>query len=337
MMNKDHCNVALAGATGAVGNEMLKILNERNFPINELRLLASSRSAGKTINYAGKNYTVRELKHDSFKDIDIALFSAGASISKEFAPFAIKSGATVIDNSSCYRMDKDVPLVVPEVNPSDAFSGYGIIANPNCTTIIMIMALKPLYNYSKIKRIIVSSYQAASGAGMKAMKELSCQAKSWAEGNKIAVDKFPYQLLFNVIPQVDLFLPNGYTKEEMKMVNETRKILHDQDIKISATCVRVPIFRAHAEAVTIELSDDITPLKAKELIAGFPGINVSDNINELNYPMPLFMSGKDDCEVGRIRSDINEKNWLSFWVVGDQLRKGAALNAVQIAELLINK
>ncbi len=337
LVNKNSYNIAVVGATGAVGTEMLKILNERNFPINELRLLASSRSVGKTINCAGENYTVKELKHDSFKDIDIALFSAGAARSKEFAPTAVKSGATVIDNSSYYRMDKDVPLVVPEINPSDAFSGHGIIANPNCTTIIMIMALKPLYDYSKIKRIIVSSYQAASGAGMKAMNELSNQAKSWAKGDKIVVDKFPYQLLFNVIPQVDRFMPNGYTKEEMKMVNETRKILHDADIKISATCVRVPIFRAHAEAVTIELSDDITPLKAKELIGNFSGINVADNDNEANYPMPLFMSGKDDCEVGRIRGDINGKNWLSFWVVGDQLRKGAALNAVQIAELLINK
>jgi len=330
-------NVAIAGATGAVGQEMLKILGERDFPINRLRLLASERSTGKTVSFKGKTFKIEQLKKDSFQDIDIALFSAGASRSREFAPSAVASGAVVIDNSSAFRMDDDVPLVVPEVNPKDAFGHNGIIANPNCTTIVMIMALKPLYDYSRIKRIIVSSYQAASGAGLKAMNELSEQAISWAEGKKIAVDKFPYQLLFNVIPQVDVFMPNHYTKEEMKMVNETRKMLHDSEIKISATCVRVPVFRAHSEAVTVEFEDKITPDKAEELINGFPGIKVVDDIDKARYPMPLFADGKDECEVGRIRQDINGENWLSMWVVGDQIRKGAALNAVQIAELLISR
>lgn len=327
-------NVAVVGATGAVGQEMLKILEERNFPINKFKPLASNRSAGKKINFRGEEYTIRETTKDSFNDIDIALFSAGASRSREFAPYAIKAGAVVIDNSSCYRMDKDVPLVVPEVNPQDAFLHKGIIANPNCTTIIMIMALKPLYDYSKIKRIIVSSYQAASGAGASAMKELSDQTVEWVNKKEITVNKFQYQLLFNVIPQVDVFMPNGYTKEEMKMVNETQKMLHDENIKISATCVRVPVFRAHSEAVTVELEDKITPKKAKELFDEFPGIKVMDDSENSIYPMPLFLSGKDDCEVGRIRQDINGENWLSFWVAGDQIRKGAALNAVQIAELI---
>ncbi len=329
-------NVAVVGATGAVGEEMRKILEERKFPINNFKPLASSRSAGRKITFRGEEYTIQETTADSFDDIDIALFSAGASRSREFAPYAVKSGAIVIDNSSCYRMDKDVPLVVPEVNPQDVFLHKGIIANPNCTTIIMIMALKPLYDYSKIKRIIVSSYQAASGAGASAMKELSDQTVEWVNKKEITVNKFQYQLLFNVIPQVDMFMPNGYTKEEMKMVNETRKMLHDENIKISATCVRVPVFRAHSEAVTVELEDKITPQKAKGLFNEFPGIKVSDDPENSIYPMPLFLSGRDDCEVGRIRQDINGENWLSFWIVGDQIRKGAALNAVQIAELLIN-
>lgn len=329
-------NIAVVGATGAVGEEMRKILEERNFPINNFKALASNRSAGKKIDFRGEEYTVEETTINSFNDIDIALFSAGASRSREFAPYAVKSGAVVIDNSSCYRMDKNVPLVVPEVNPEDAFLHKGIIANPNCTTIIMIMALKPLYDYSKIKRIIVSSYQAASGAGASAMKELSDQAIEWANNKELTVNKFPYQLLFNVIPQVDIFMPNGYTKEEMKMVNETQKMLHDESIKISATCARIPVFRAHSEAVTVELEDKITPKKAKELFNEFPGIKVSDDPKNSVYPMPLFLSGRNDCEVGRIRQDINGENWLSFWIAGDQIRKGAALNAVQIAELLIN-
>ncbi len=328
-------NVAIAGATGAVGQEMLNILSSRNFPIDGLKLLASKRSAGRKIIFKNKEYTVEEMTKDSFKNIDIALFSAGASRSIEFAKYAVEDGAVVVDNSSAFRMSDDVPLVIPEINSEDIFKHNGIIANPNCTTIIMLMAVKPLYDYAKIKRIIVSTYQAASGAGAKAMEELKQQAIAWAQNNEIEVDKFPYQLLFNVIPQVDIFLENDYTKEEMKMVNETRKILHDDNIKVSATCVRLPVFRAHSEAVTIELEKEIQPDKARQLIDSFPGIKVKDDVGNAIYPMPLFVSGKDDCEVGRIRRDLNGPNWLSFWVVGDQIRKGAALNAVQIAEKLI--
>ncbi len=335
-MKKESYSIAVAGATGAVGGEILKILDERDFPIKELRLLASSRSAGKSVIFKGKAYKVDELKKDSFENIDIALFSAGASRSREFAPAAVASGAIVIDNSSAFRMDNNVPLVIPEVNSKDAFKHKGIIANPNCTTIVMLMALKPLYDYSRIKRIIVSSYQAASGAGLKAMNELSDQAACWAEGKDIKVNKFPYQLLFNVIPQVDIFMPNHYTKEEMKMADETKKMLHDPDLKISATCVRIPVFRAHSESITVEFEGEITPERAIKLIERFPGVRLVDDIENSIYPMPLFASGKDDCEVGRIRQDLNGKNWLSMWVVGDQIRKGAALNAVQIAELLIS-
>ncbi len=330
-------NVAVAGATGAVGKEMLNILESRNFPINELKLLASKRSAGKKIKFKNKEYTVEEMTENSFEHVDIALFSAGASRSREFAKYAVKAGAVVIDNSSAFRMDKDVPLVIPEINPEDILKNNGVIANPNCTTIIMLMAIKPLHNYAKAKRIIVSTYQAASGAGAQAMEELKNQAIAWANKEKIKAEKFPYQLLFNVIPQVDVFLDNDYTKEEMKMVNETRKILHDDDIKISATCVRLPVFRAHSEAVTVEFEKTIEPEKARELIDAFPGVKVVDDTDKGIYPMPLFVSGKDDCEVGRIRQDLNGNNWLSFWVAGDQIRKGAALNAVQIAEKLINR
>ncbi len=335
-MKRESYNVAVAGATGAVGGEILKILDERNFPIKELRLLASSRSAGKYINFKGREYKVDELRKDSFENIDITLFSAGASRSREFASAAVASGAIVIDNSSAFRMDNDVPLVIPEVNPKDAFKHKGIIANPNCTTIVMLMALKPLYDYSRIKRIIVSSYQAASGAGLKAMNELSDQAVCWAKGKDIKVSEFSYQLLFNVIPQVDIFMPNRYTKEEMKMADETKKMLHDPDLKISATCVRIPVFRAHSESITVEFEDEITPEIAIELIEKFPGVRLVDDIENSIYPMPLFVSGKDECEVGRIRQDLNGKNWLSMWIAGDQIRKGAALNAVQIAELLIS-
>ncbi len=328
-------NVAVVGATGAVGQEMLSILAQRNFPIKNLKLLASKRSEGKKIKFKNKEYTVEETTKDSFKDVEIAMFSAGASRSKEFAHYAVEAGAVVIDNSSAFRMDEDVPLVVPEVNPDDIFTHKGIIANPNCTTIIMLMAIKPLYDYSKIKRIIVSTYQAASGAGAKAMKELEKQAYAWANNEEPPIEKFPYQLLFNVIPQVDVFMDNDYTKEEMKMVNETRKMLHDDSIKISATCARLPVFRAHSEAVTVEFENEVNPKLARELIDKFPGVKVVDDIRNAVYPMPLFVSGKDDCEVGRIRQDLNGPNWLSFWIAGDQIRKGAALNAVQIAETLI--
>ena len=335
LQKKESYNVAIAGATGAVGETFLEILAERNFPINELKLLASKRSVGKKLKFKGKEYTVEELTHDSFDNVDIALFSAGGSRSKEFAPSAAKAGAVVIDNSSAFRMDKDVPLVVPEVNPDDAFKHNGIIANPNCTTIIMIVALKPIHDYSPIKTVTVASYQSASGAGASAMRELEEQVKSWAKGEELKVENFQHQLLFNVIPHVDVFTENGYTKEEMKMYNETRKILGDDNIKVSATCVRVPVLSAHSEAVTIQTEKPVSVEKARELLAAAPGVQVLDNPENNEYPMPLFTGGKDDCYVGRIRKDIAIENGLTFWVSGDQLRKGAALNAVQIAELLI--
>lgn len=334
-IKKSEYNVAIAGATGAVGETFLKILEERHFPIKNLKLLASKRSLGKKIKFKDREYTVEELTHDSFKDVDIALFSAGASRSLEFAPSAVKAGALVIDNSSAFRMDEDVPLVVPEVNPDDAFKSKGIIANPNCTTIIMVVALKPLYDYSKIKRVVVSSYQSASGAGAQAMEELIQQTKDWANNREIKVEKFQYQLLFNVIPHIDKFMENGYTKEEMKMFNETRKIMGDNSLKVSATCVRVPVLSAHSEAVTVETESEITVEKARELFQNAKGIKLLDNPEKNEYPMPLFVAGKDDCYVGRIRKDISAENSLNFWVVGDQLRKGAALNAIQIAELFI--
>lgn len=334
-IKKSEYNVAIAGATGAVGETFLQILEERNFPIKNLKLLASKRSLGKKIKFKDREYTVEELTHDSFKDVDIALFSAGASRSLEFAPSAVKAGALVIDNSSAFRMDEDVPLVVPEVNPDDAFKSKGIIANPNCTTIIMVVALKPIYDYSKIKRVVVSSYQSASGAGAQAMEELIQQTKDWANNREIEVEKFQYQLLFNVIPHIDKFMENGYTKEEMKMFNETRKIFGDNSLKVSATCVRVPVLSAHSEAVTVETESEITVEKARELFQNAKGIKLLDNPEKNEYPMPLFVAGKDDCYVGRIRKDISAENSLNFWVVGDQLRKGAALNAIQIAELFI--
>lgn len=330
-------NVAIAGATGAVGEIMLRILEERNFPVDKLVLLASKRSVGKELYFKNKKYKIEELKHDSFKNVQIALFSAGASISKEFAPSAVLAGTTVIDNSSAFRMEKDVPLVVPEVNPKDAFKHKGIIANPNCTTIIMVVALKPLHDYSRIQRVVVSTYQAASGAGAKAMAELESQARAWAENKEIKFQHFKHQLLFNIIPHIDVFLDNGYTKEEMKMFNETRKIMGDDNIKVTATCVRIPVFTAHSEAITIETENPITPEKARELFEKAPGIKIVDDVSNNKYPMPLFAASKDDCFVGRIRKDVSNDNGLSFFVSGDQLRKGAALNAIQIAELLLEK
>ncbi len=328
-------NVALVGATGAVGETFLNILEERDFPIAELKLLASKRSVGKELTFKGKQYKVEELTHDCFEGVDIALFSAGGGRSLEYAPSAVKAGAVVIDNSSAFRMDQSVPLVVPEVNPEDAFKHNGIIANPNCTTIIMLVALKPLYDYSKIKSVVVSSYQSTSGAGAQAMEELENQARQWVNGEELVVDKFAHQILFNVIPHVDSFTDNGYTKEEMKMFNETRKMLHDDEIKVSATCVRVPTLSAHSEAVTVETYEPISPDKARELFAAAPGLEVIDDTANAKYPMPLEVAGGDTCYVGRVRTDIARDNTLTFWVVGDQLRKGAATNAVQIAELFV--
>lgn len=334
-------NVAILGATGAVGTEFLKLLEERNFPFAELRLLASKRSAGKQIEFMGKTYTVQEAAKESFEGIDIALF-AGGSVSKEFAPYAVKAGAVVIDNSSTFRMDPEVPLVVPEVNPEDILKHKGIIANPNCSTIIMVMALKPLYNVSKIKRVVVSTYQAVSGGGKEAMAELEEQVKAINEGRPVVANILPgaslakhYQIAFNLIPQIDVFKDNLYTKEEMKMIDETKKIMSDDSMRITATTIRVPVYRSHAESVNVEFEDEISVEKAREVLAAFPGVNLTDNPDEQIYPMPLETSGKNDVEVGRIRKDYSIDNALNFWVCGDQIRKGAALNALQIAEYMI--
>jgi aspartate-semialdehyde dehydrogenase len=331
-------NVAIVGASGAVGQEFLRVLAERNFPITNLVLFGSARSAGTTYEFKGKTYTVKELKHGyDFKDIDIAFTSAGAGISKEFEKDITKFGAVMIDNSSAFRMDSDVPLVVPEVNAIDAKDRpRGVIANPNCTTIQMVVALKAIENLSHIKRVHVSTYQAASGAGAAAMAELELQYRQVLAGEEVTVNKFAYQLAFNLIPQIDVFTENGYTKEEMKMYNETRKIMHS-DIEVSATCVRVPSLRAHSEALWVETERPISIEEAKEAFAAADGVVLEDNPAEKVYPMPLFKSGLDPIFVGRIRKDLANPNGLTFWCVGDQIKKGAALNAVQIAEYLIKE
>ena len=328
--------VAIVGASGAVGQEFLRILAERNFPIDELVLFGSERSAGTKYTFKGKEYEVKLLQHnDDFKGVDIAFTSAGAGTSKEFAADITKYGAVMIDNSSAFRMDEDVPLVVPECNAEDALNRpRGIIANPNCTTIMMVVVLKPLEQISHIKRIHVSSYQSASGAGAAAMAELEQQYKDIMLGNPVTVKKFPYQLAYNVIPQIDVFQPNGYTKEEMKMYNETRKIMHS-DVKCSATCVRVSSLRSHSESVWIETEKPISVEEAQKAIAAAPGCQLQDDPSKLEYPLPLVTAGHDDVYVGRIRKDITDDNGLTLWLSGDQIRKGAALNAVQIAEYLI--
>ncbi|UCF31804.1 MAG: aspartate-semialdehyde dehydrogenase [bacterium] len=338
-MSRKEFSVAVAGATGAVGELMIKVLEERNFPVREMRYLASARSVGKRLAWKGEEIEVRELSARAFSGVDIALFSAGGGRSLEFAPAAVEAGAVVVDNSSAFRMEADVPLVVPEVNAPDIanYTQRGIIANPNCTTIIMVVALKPLYDFSRIRRVVVSSYQSASGAGAQAMEELKEQTRSWVKGDPIEVKAFQHQLLFNVIPHIDSFTDNGYTKEEMKMHNETRKMFHDDQIRVSSTCVRVPVLTAHSEAVAIETESEITPEKARELISAAPGVEVLDDPERNSYPMPLFTAGGDTCYVGRIRRDFSVENGLSFWVVGDQLRKGAATNAVQIAEILADQ
>ena len=334
-------NVAILGATGAVGTEFLNLIEERNFPFNELRLLASKRSAGKEIPFMGKTYTVQEAKADSFNGIDIALF-AGGSISKEFAPIAAKAGAVVIDNSSTFRMDPEVPLVVPEVNPQAILKHKGIIANPNCSTIIMVMALKPRYDLARIKRIVVSTYQAVSGAGKEGIDELTAETKAYSEGKEMEAHILPsaglakhFPIAFNLIPQIDIFLDNLYTKEEMKMVNETRKIFDDYEMRITATTVRVPVYRSHSESVNVEFEHDLELKDIAKAIDGFPGVQMMDDPADQVYPMPLYSSGKNDCYVGRLRKDESQANAINFWVVGDQIRKGAALNALQIAEVMI--
>lgn len=329
--------VAIAGATGAVGREMLKILEERNFPVKELRLFASPRSEGTELEFKGERIKVQVLKKGVFKGCDIALFSCGGSRSLEFAPDAAKDGCIVIDNSSAWRMDPEVPLVVPEVNPHAVaqYKNKGIIANPNCSTIQMVVPLKPIHDYAKIKRIFVATYQSTSGAGKKAMDELLEQTRAILNFKPIEKKVFPHQIAFNCLPHIDVFLDNGYTKEEMKMVNETRKIFEDPDIKVSPTCVRVPVFISHSEAVTIETEKKITAQKARELMENFPGVKVLDDPSQNLYPLAIDVAGKDDCYVGRIREDVGIENGISMWIVADNLRKGAALNAVQIAEVLI--
>jgi aspartate-semialdehyde dehydrogenase len=338
-MRKDGYVVAVAGATGAVGEAMLQVLEERKFPVRRVKLLASERSVGKILKFQEEEIKVEQLTTGAFEGVDIALFSAGAGRSKEFAPAAWKFGTVVVDNSSAFRMVRDVPLVVPEINPHAIaqHTNRGIIANPNCTTIVTLMALAPLHHYSRIKRVVASSYQAVSGAGAKALEELKVQVRAWAKGEPLPVEVFPYQIAFNILPHIDAFLDNGYTKEEMKLVNETRKILEDDEILVSPTTVRVPVFTAHSVSVHVETEKKISAAKARELFAAFPGLQVLDDPANRLYPMPLFAAGQDDCFVGRIREDLAVENGLNFWVVGDQLRKGAALNAVQIAEVLIER
>jgi len=330
--------VAIVGVSGAVGQEFLRVLDERNFPMDELVLFGSKRSAGSKYTFRGKQIEVKLLQHnDDFKGVDIAFTSAGGGTSLEFAETITKYGAVMIDNSSAFRMEKDVPLVVPEVNPEDAKDRpRGIIANPNCTTIQMVVALKAIEKISHIKKVHVSTYQAASGAGAAAMDELYEQYRQVLSGEEVTVDKFAYQLAFNLIPQVDVFTDNGYTKEEMKMYNETRKIMHS-DIEVSATCVRVPSLRAHSESTWIETERPISIEEAREAFANGEGLVLQDNPAKKEYPMPLFIAGKDPVYVGRIRKDLTNENGLTFWTVSDQIKKGAALNAVQIAEYLIKE
>ena len=327
--------IAIVGASGAVGQELLAVLEQRQFPVSELRLFGSERSAGKKYLFRGKEHTVRLLQHDdAFKGVDLAFTSAGAGVSRMYAEDITRFGAVMIDNSSAFRMDEDVPLVVPEVNAADAFiHPRNIIANPNCTTIQMVVALQAIERLSHIKRVHVSTYQAASGAGAQAMKELETQYRQVLNGEQPTVEKFAYQLAYNLIPHIDVFTENGYTKEEMKMYHETRKIMHSE-LKVSATCVRVPSLRAHSESVWVETERPISVEEAREAFANAKGCVLMDEPEKKIYPMPLFLSGKDEVFVGRIRKDLTDENGLSFWCVSDQIRKGAALNAVQIAECL---
>ena len=333
-MRKRKVNVAVVGVTGAVGQEMLRVLETRRFPVNQLVPLASKRSAGKRIRFKGKFITVSELTRDSFKDIDIALFSAGGEISRTFAPMAVKAKTVVVDNSSAFRMEKDVPLVVPEINGKDALKHKGIIANPNCTTAITLMALNPLHQAFGVKRIFASTYQAVSGSGAQGIIELEQQVKALAKGRKVKKAVYPHQIAFNALPHVDTFLSNGYTKEEMKLENEGRKIMHHARFKASSTCVRIPVYRAHSIAVNAEFNKPVSVSAARRVLKKAPGLDLLDDVKNNVYPLALDMAEKDNCAVGRIRKDCAMKNGLSFWVVGDQILKGAALNAVQIAELI---
>lgn len=334
-----HYHVAVAGATGAVGNEMIKILEERRFPIEKLTLLASERSAGKTLAFRGERLPVQVLSDHSFEGVQIGLFSPGGSVSERFAPVAARAGCVVIDNTSVFRMVPEIPLVVPEVNPEAIalYKNRGIIANPNCSTIQMVVALKPIHDAVRIKRIVVSTYQAVSGTGKKAIEELDLQTRALIDGKEPVIKVYPHRIAFNCLPHIDLFLDNGYTKEEMKMVNETRKIMNDPAIAVTATTVRVPVFHAHSESVNIETEKKITADEVRRLLAAAPGVRVVDNPQEKRYPLAIDAAGKDDTLVGRIREDESIPNGINMWVVSDNIRKGAALNAVQIAEILIQK
>ncbi len=329
-------HVAVVGATGAVGQEFLRVLEQRNFPYGKITFLASARSAGKTIKFKGTDHTVQELTDASFKGVDLALFSAGASISRQFGPIAVKAGCVVVDNSSAFRMDPEVPLVTPEVNPEDVKKHKGIIANPNCSTIIMVVPVFPLYKANKIKRMVISTYQAASGAGYQAMLELEQQAKDFLAGKPVTKKVLPHQIAFNLFSHNSKISENGYNEEEMKMVKETRKMFHDDSIQVTATCVRVPIMRAHSEAVNMTFENPMTETKVREILAKAPGVKLVDDRAKNYFPMPLESSDQDDVYTGRIRQDISQPDGrgIDMFISGDQLRKGAALNAVQIAELL---
>ena len=333
-MQKKTYHVAIVGVSGAVGQEMLDVLARRHFPVGKLRALGSERSAGRQTAFLGEQLAIERLTEKSFEGVDVALFSAGASVSRQFAPLAVRAGAVVIDNSSAYRMDDAVPLVIPEINGDDAAKHRGIIANPNCTTAVTLMALAPLHRAFGVRRVFAASYQAVSGTGAQAIAELRGQVEALAAGRTVTPEVYPHQIAFNVLPHVDGFLDNGYTREEMKMQHETRRILHLPDFRASVTCVRVPVYRAHSVAVNAEFARPVSLEKARAALAAAPGLQVVDDPAGKLYPMPLMSSGQDDCAVGRLRLDCALDNGLAFWVSGDQLLKGAALNAVQIAELL---
>lgn len=328
-------SVAVLGATGVVGREMVKILEERNFPVQNLKLLATEKSTGVFINFQGEQIKVEKVTPQSFENVDIALFSAGKEASIKFAPVAVKNNAVVIDNSSAFRMKNNVPLIIPEVNPRGIKKHNGIIANPNCSTIQLVIALKPIYDFAGIKRIIVSTYQSVSGTGKQAINELREQSQAFLNKDKIVKKVYPHQIAFNILPHIDIFLDNGYTKEEIKMINETRKILSDNSLKITAFAARVPVFYGHAESVYIETDEYISIPRIKQLLTDFPGVKVIDDPSRFLYPLPIMSENEDDILVGRIRKDLAEENGINMWIIGNNVRKGAALNAVQIAELLI--
>ena len=337
MKKKSKYNVAVVGATGAVGRTMLSILEERKFPVDRLVPLASARSAGKQVEFAGRKITVEELKSNSFEGLDFALFSAGGSVSLEFCPISAQAGCVVIDNSSAFRMDKDIPLVVPEINPHAIGDNPGIIANPNCSTIQMVVALKPIYDRYKIKRVVVSTYQSVSGTGQDAIEELKVQTGQALNGEPATKEVYPHQIAFNCLPHIDSFLDSGYTKEEMKMVNETRKILEDDAIQVSPTTVRVPVFYAHSEAVNVETEQEIDVNELKKILSAAPGVRLVDAPGKTEYPLATEAAGRDEVMVGRVRADLDNPRAVNLWIVADNLRKGAALNAIQIAEVLIRR